>query len=330
VIPMRRRELILILGCGVIGRPFAACAQQKAMPVIGFLSSASPGSFAPFLGAFKQGLSEAGYTEGQNITIEYRWAEGHYDRLPALAADLVGRKVDLIIASGGTPSARAAKKATATIPVVFTAVSDPVTAGLIASLARPGGNLTGFSIMGSELMLKRLQLLLDLVGQTSVVAVLVNPNAEIAEDVVKGMQEAARARGVELHILRASTDGEINAAFEQLAELNAGALLVGDDPFFTNQRKQFVALASSHAVPAIYQWRDFVAAGGLISYGVRLSALYRLAAIHAGKILGGTKPADLLVQQPAVFELVINLKTAKTLNLTVPPLLLAEADEVIE
>jgi putative ABC transport system substrate-binding protein len=326
---MRRRELILGIG-GLISAPIAARAQQKAMPVIGFLSSASPGSFAPFLGAFKQGLSEAGYVEGRNVAIEYRWAEGHYDRLPALAADLVGRKVELIIASGGTPSARAAKNATSTIPVVFTAVSDPVTAGLVASLARPGGNITGFSIMGSELMLKRLQLLLDLVPQTGVIAVLINPNAEIAEDVLKGMQEAARARGVELHILNATTDSEIDAAFANLTELQAGALLVGDDPFFTNQRNQHVALASSHAVPAIYQWRDFVAAGGLISYGVSISALYRLAGIRAGKILGGTQPSDLPIEQPAVFELVINLTTAKTIGLTIPPLLLAEANEVIE
>lgn len=319
-----------MLGSGVIARPIAARAQHPAMPVIGFLSSASPGSFAPFLSAFKQGLSEAGYTEGQNITIEYRWAEGHYDRLPAMAADLVARKVDLIVASGGAPSAHAAKDATSTIPIVFTAVSDPVIQGLVASLARPGGNLTGFSIMGTELVPKRLQLLFDLVPQARGIALLVNPNIEIAEDAVKAAQEVARARGAELHILKATTDSEIDAAFATLTQLHAGALLVGDDPFFTNQRNQLVALASSHAVPAIYQWRDFVVAGGLISYGVRLSALYRLAGIDAGKILGGTKPADLPVEQPAIFELVINLKTARELGLTVPPLLLAGADEVIE
>ena len=326
---MNRRELILGIG-GLISAPFSARAQQKAMPVIGFLSSASPGSFAPFLAAFKQGLSEAGYTEGQNVAVEYRWAEGHYDRLPTLAADLVGRKVDLIIASGGTPSARAAKNATSTIPVVFTAVSDPVTAGLVAGLARPGGNLTGFSIMGTELMPKRLQILFDLVPQARGIALLVNPNAEVAEDVLKGMQDAAHARGLELHILKAITDSEVDAAFANLTQLHAGALLVSDDPFFTSQRQHLVALASSHAVPAIYQFRDFVIAGGLISYGVRLSAFYRLTGTRAGKILGGTKPTDLPVEQPAVFELVINLKTAKTLNLAVPPLLLAEANEVIE
>ena len=289
---MNRRQLILGIA-GLISAPIAVRAQQKPMPVIGFLSSASPGSFAPFLAAFKQGLSEAGYTEGQNVTVEYQWAEGHYDRLTALAADLVRRPVDLIVASGGTPSARATKNATSAIPVVFTAVSDPVTAGLVASLARPGGNITGFSIMGSELMLKRLQLLLDLVPQTNVIAVLVNPNVEIAEDVLKGMQEAAVAKGIQLNVLKATTDSEIDGAFATLTALHAGALLVGDDPFFTNQRKQLVALASSHAVPAIYQWRDFTAAGGLISYGVSICALYRLAGIRAGKILNGAKLAEL-------------------------------------
>jgi putative ABC transport system substrate-binding protein len=326
---VNRRELMLLLS-GAVTAPTAARAQQKAMPLIGFLSSASPGSFAPFLTAFKQGLGEAGYAEGQNIAIEYRWAEGQYDRLPILAADLVSRKVDLIIASGGTPSARAAKKATATVPIVFTAVSDPVTARLVASLARPGGNLTGFSIMGTDLVPKRLQLLFDLVPQAHAIALLVNPNAEIPEDVVKEVQQAARAKGIELHVLKANTESQLDAAFANLTELHADALLVGDDPFFTNQRQQLVALASSHAVPAIYQWRDFVVAGGLISYGVSISALYRLTGIRAGKILGGAKPADLPVEQPAVLELVINLKTAKTLGLTVPPLLLAEANEVIE
>jgi putative ABC transport system substrate-binding protein len=328
---LKRRELLgTFFTAAILLSSRAARAQQKAMPVIGFLSSAAPGLFAPFLAALKQGLSEAGYTEGQNLALEYRWAEGHYDRLPALAADLVGRRVDLIVASGGTPSARAAKNATSTIPVVFTAVSDPLTAGLVASLARPGGNITGFSIMGSELMLKRLQLLLDLVPGAGVIAVLVNPNVEIAEDVLKGMREAAEAKGIRLHILKASTDSEIDAAFVNLTELHAGALLVGDDPFFTSQRKQLVALAASHAIPAIYQWRDFVAAGGLISYGVSLSALYRLAGIRAGKILGGARAADLPIEQPAAFELVINLKTAGALGLTVPPLLLARAGEVIE
>jgi putative ABC transport system substrate-binding protein len=326
---MRRRELLMLLGT-VVTAAGAVRAQQKTTPVIGFLSSASPGPFAPFLTALRDGLSGAGYVEGQNVVIEYRWAEGHYDRLPALAVDLVGRKVDLIIASGGAPSARAAKDATSTIPIVFTTVSDPVVRGLVPSLARPGGNLTGFSIMGTELMPKRLQLLFDLVPQVSVIAVLLNPDIEIADDVVKDMQEAANARGIQLRVLNATTDSEIDTAFANLSELRAGALLVGDDPFFTSRRNEIVALASSHAVPAIYQWRDFAVAGGLISYGVSLAALYRLSGIAAGKILKGTKPADLPVEQPAVFELVINLKTAKALGLTVPALLLAQADEVIE
>ena len=326
---MNRRELVLLLG-GAITAARSLRAQQKAMPVIGLLASASPGPFAPFVAALREGLSSAGYVEGQSVAIEYRWADGHYDRLPALAADLVGRKVDLIIASGGAPSARAAKDATSTIPIVFTAVSDPVMRGLVASLARPGGNLTGFSIMGTELMPKRLQLLFDLVPEVRVIAVLLNPDIEIADDVVKSMQEAASARGVQLRVLNATTDSEIDAAFVNLTRLRTGALLIGDDPFFTSRRNQIVALASSHAVPAIYQWRDFAVAGGLISYGVSLAALYRLSGIEAGKILKGAKPADLPVEQPAVFELVINLKTANALGLTVPPILLAQADEVIE
>ncbi len=318
----------------LVGGAFTAAralrAEQKAMPVIGFLSSASPSPFAPFLAAFHQGLSETGYVEGQNVAIEYRWAEGHYDRLPALAADLVPRKVDLIVASGGAPSALAAKSATSTIPIVFTAVSDPVVRGVVASLARPGGNLTGFSIMGTELVPKRLQLLCELVPQARLMAVLLNPDIEIAEDVVKAVQEAAGARGVQVHVLKATTEREIDAAFATLVDLHADALLVGDDPFFTSQRDQLVALASRHAVPAIYQWRDFAVVGGLISYGVSLKTLYHLAGIEAGKILKGAKPADLPVEQPAVFELVINLKTAKALGLTVPPSILARADEVIE
>jgi putative ABC transport system substrate-binding protein len=326
---MKRRELIA-LAAGAVIWPVGVRAQRAAIPVIGFLSSVSPGPLAPFVAALREGLSAAGYVEGQNVAIEYRWAEGHYDRLPAFAADLVGRKVDLIIASGGTPSARAAKDATSTLPIVFTAVSDPVMQGLVASLARPGGNLTGFSIMGPELMPKRLQFLFDLVPEARVIAVLLNPNIEIAQDVVRRMQEAARAKGVQLHVLNATTDSEIDAAFATLAQLHADALVVGDDPFFTSRRNQLVALASSHAIPAIYQWRDFAVAGGLISYGVSLAALYRMSGISAGKILKGAKPADLPVEQPAVFELVINIKTARALGLTVPPLLLAQADEVIE
>ena len=268
---MRRRELMLLLG-GAMTAPRALRAQQKAMPVIGFLGSASPGPSAPFVAAFRQGLSETGYVEGQNVAIEYRWAEGHYDRLPALAADLVGRKVDVIVASGGTSSALAAKSATSTIPIVFVSGGDPVADGLVASLARPGGNLTGFSILAVELMPKRLELLSELVPQARVIALLVNPNNPNAERIIRDVQEAARAKGVQLHILKAGTESEIDAAFASLVQLQAGALVVGTDPFFISRREQLVALAARHAVPAIYEWREFAAAGGLISYGPSLTA----------------------------------------------------------
>ena len=301
-------------------------AQQ--MPVIGILSTASPGAFAPYVAPFRQGLSETGYVEGQNVAIEYRWAEGHYDRLPALAAELVGRKVDLIAAATNTP-ALAAKNATSTIPIVFIG-SDPVTAGLVASLARPGGNLTGFSIMTIELMPKRLELLSDLVPQTGVFALLANPNNPNASSMIRDTQEAARAKGVRLDIHKASSEGEIDAAFASLVQQKAGALLVGADPFFVGRREQLVALAARHAVPAIYELREFAAAGGLISYGTSLTAGYRQLGIYAGKILNGAKPADLPVEQPTTFELVVNLKTAQELGLTIPPAILARADEVIE
>jgi len=303
-------------------------AQQKAMPVIGHLSSESPGPDAPFVAAFHQGLIETGYVEGQNVAIEYRWAEGRYDRLPGLAADLVGRKVD-VIQPGGTPSALAAKSATSTIPVVFI-VGDAVAAGLVPSLARPGGNLTGVSLLTFELMAKRLELLSELVPQASVIALLVNANSAMAERIMRDVQEAARAKGVQLHILKAGTEDEIDAAFATLVQLHAGALLVGTDPFFNSRREQLAALASRHAVPAIYEWREFAEAGGLISYGPSLPAANRQVGIYVGRILNGAKPADLPVQQPTTFELVVNLNTAKALGLTVPPLILARADEVIE
>jgi putative ABC transport system substrate-binding protein len=307
-----------------------AGAQQKAMPVIGYLGTPSPGLFASYVAAFHQGLSETGYVEGQNVTIEYRWAEDRFDRLPALAADLVGRKVDVIVASGGYLSAFAAKSATLTIPIVFTGVGDPVGAGLVASLARPGGNVTGFSPFGFELMPKRLELLAELVPQARVIALLVNPNDPRAEGLIRDLQEAARVTGVQLQILKASTESEIDAAFATLIQLHTGALLVAIDPFFFSRREQLVALASRHAVPAIYPWRELAAAGGLISYGPSLPAIYRQVGIYAGRILKGAKPADLPVQQPTTFELVVNLKTAKALGLTVPPSILARADEVIE
>ena len=325
---MRRRELMLLLG-GAMTAARTLRAQQKAMPVIGFLGSASPGRNPALIAAFHQGLSETGYVEGQNVVIEYRWAEGRYDRLPALAAALVARKVDLIAAFGGIPAALAAKTATSTIPIVFS-VGDPVDLGLVANLARPGGNLTGVSTMAPELSPKRFELLSELVPQAGVIALLVNPNNSNTARISGDMQEAARAKGVRLHILKAGSESEIDAAFATLVQLHAGALVIGGDPFFGGQREQLVTLAARHGVPAIYQWREFAEAGGLISYGSSLAASFRQVGIYAGKILKGAKPADLPVEQPTTFELVVNLKTAKALGLTVPPSILARADEVIE
>jgi putative ABC transport system substrate-binding protein len=325
---MTRRELLLLLG-GATTVARGLGAQQKAMSVIGFLGSDLPGPFAPFLAAFLQGLSEAGYVEGQNLAIEYRWAEGRYDRLPGLAADLVGRKVDVIAALGGTPAILAAKSATSTIPIVFSS-GNPVEAGLVASLARPGGNLTGVSLLTTELMPKRLELLSELVPQARVIALLVNPNNAITERIVGDVQEAAREKGRQLRILKAGAEGEIDAAFATLVELQAGALVVVPDPFFDSRREELVTLASRYAVPAIYGFREFAAAGGLICYGASFRAVSRQIGICAGKILQGAKPVDLPVQQPTTFELVINLKTAKALGVTVPPSILARADQVIE
>ena len=322
---MNRRKLILLLSGAVGALSRTLRAQQKAMPVIGFLGSASP---SHILAAFHQGLGETGYVEGQNLAFEYRWAEGRYDRLPALAADLVVRNVDLI-AADGIPAALAAKTATSTIPIVF-AVGDPVDLGLVASLARPGGNLTGVSTMAPELSPKRLELLSELVPQVGVIALLVNPNNSNTERTTRDMQEAARAKGVQLHILTAGTESEIDAAFATLVQLHAGALVVGGDPFFANRREQLVTLAATHGVPAIYQSREFAEAGGLISYGLNFTAAFRQVGIYAGRILKGVKPDDLPVQQPTTFELVVNLKTAKALGLTVPPSILARVDEVIE
>jgi putative ABC transport system substrate-binding protein len=299
------------------------------MPVIGFLGSGSPGPYAPFLAAFREGLGETGYVEGQNVAIEYRWAEGSYDRLPVLAGDLVGRQVD-VIAADAIPGARAAKNATATIPIVFEVGIDPVEFGLVAGFARPGGNLTGVGFLTAELMPKRLELLSELVPQAGAMVLLVNPTNEHAERVVRDGQDAARAKGVQLTILKAATENEIDTAFATLAQLRSGALLVSPDPFFVSRREQLVVLASRDAVPAIYPWREAVAAGGLISYGTSRTSVFRLLGIYAGKILKGAKPVDLPVQQPTTFELVVNLKTAKALGLTIPPTILARVDEVIE
>jgi len=327
---VRRIGLAVVLALSLLIAPLAVVAQQKAMPVIGVLSTGSPSAPSnPFMGAFRQGLSEAGYVEGQNLAIEYRWAEGHYDRLPALAADLVDRKVDLIMASS-PPSALAAKSATSTIPIVFRSGADPVGDGLIASLAHPGGNLTGVSFIADELTAKRLALLSELVPRAGVIALLMNPNNATAERVIRDVQEAARTNGLQLHVLKASSEREIDSAFASLVQLHVDALVVGADPFLSTRREQLVTLASRRAIPAIYAWREFAAIGGLISYGSSLTAAFRLVGAYAGKILKGTKPADLPVEQPTKYELVINLKTAKALGITVPPTLLASADEVIE
>ena len=327
---MRRRDFIIFRAGAMAAWPLAARAQQKAMPVIGVLYAGSPSaSSGPFMGAFRQGLSEAGYIEGQNVAIEYRWADGNYDRLPALAADLVSRKVDLIMANS-PPSALAAKSATSTIPIVFRGGADPVAAGLVASLARPGGNLTGVNFSPDELTAKRLELLSELVPRAGVIALLVNPNNATAERVIRDVQEAARTKGLQLHALKARSESEIDTAFASVVQLHAGALVVGADPFLSSRREQLVALASRRAVPSIYAWREFAASGGLISYGPSLTSAFHLLGTYAGKVLKGANPAEMPVQQATKFELVINIKTAKSLGLTVPPMLLAQVDDVIE
>jgi putative ABC transport system substrate-binding protein len=327
---MRRREFITLLGGAAAAWPLAARAQQPPMPVVGYLQSGAPGPSASYLAALRQGLSETGYVEGQNLRIEYRWAEGNYDRLPALAANLARRKVDVIATGGGPPAALAAKDATSTIPIVFVIGTDPVELGLVASLARPGGNLTGASMLLTALNPKRLELLSELVPQARKIALLVNPNYSGADEMMRDTQEAARAKGVQLHVVKARTEGEIDAAFATLVQLHVGALVVGNDTFFDGRREQLVEMAARHAIPTIYGWRVFAAAGGLISYGPSIASAYRQAGAYVGRILAGDKPADLPVQQPTKFELVINLKTAKALGLQIPDKLLALADEVIE
>jgi putative ABC transport system substrate-binding protein len=324
---MRRRELMLLLGGALTAaRPLGA--QQKPMQVVGFLNGRSPGEAAAILEAFRQGLNEAGWIEGKNLAIECRWAEGRFDLLPAMAADLVAHNVD-VIATAALPPTRAAKNATSKIPIVFLG-TDPVRDGLVASLARPGGNLTGFSNINVDLMPKRLELLSELVPKVRVIALLVNPNNPTGESIIRAVQEAARAKEMELHVLKAGSESEIETAFAPLVQSEAGALVVGGDPFFNSRRQQLAALASRHAIPAIYEYREFPDVGGLISYGPSLTDTWRKVGIYVGRILNGAKPADLPVQQPTTIELVVNLKTAKALGVTVPPLILARADEVIE
>jgi putative tryptophan/tyrosine transport system substrate-binding protein len=326
---MRRRNFITLLGNAATW-PLAARAQQAAMPVIGFLNTRSLRSDSRLMTAFHQGLGETGYVQGQNVAIEYRWAEDQLDRLPAMAADLVRRRVAVIVATGGNVSALAAKEATTTVPIVFTTGGDPVMLGLVTSLNRPGGNVTGLSALTGLLGAKRLELLHDLVPKATMIGVVMNRTNPSAEAYAKDVYEAARTRGQQIQILNASTKGEIDIAFASMVQLGVGAILIVTDAFFVGWRDHLVALAARYAIPTIYENRDFVAAGGLISYGTDLANTYRQAGVYAGRILKGEKPADLPVMQPTKFELVINLKTARALNLQVPDKLLALADEVIE
>ena len=327
---MKRRAFITLLGGAAAAWPLAARAQQPAMPVIGFLSGASLGALPDQIDAFRHGLKESGYVEGQNVTIDYRKAEGRYDRFAELAADLVRGQVAVIVVGGGGQASLAVKAATSSIPIVFTIGNDPVQAGLVASLSRPGGNVTGVTMFSSSLEPKRLELLRELVPSATVIAVLMNPTFPDSPIQLKDLQAAARAMGQQIVILNASSESEIEAAFATVARERIGALLVGSDPFFNSKRREIVALAARHAVPAIYQWRDHATIGGLMSYGTSLADAYRQVGIYVGRILKGEKPADLPVVQSTKVELVINLKTAKTLGLTFPVPLLGRADEVIE
>ena len=327
---MRRRDFIASVGGIAVTWPYVAGAQQPAMPVVGFLSARSPAEAATVLHAFRQGLGQAGYFEGKNVTIEYRWAEGRYDRLPELATELVRRKVAVIAATGGEPSPLAAKAATKTIPIVFTLGGDPVETGLVASLNRPGGNLTGTTIMAVEMASKRLELTRQLVPKTTAIAMLINPKFPTASAELRELQRAAGPLGIHINVLNASTESEIDAAFATIVEQRSGALIIGTDPFLLGQRDQLVRLAARHVVPTIYFLREFVEAGGLMSYGPNIVNGYRQAGVYTGLILSGANPADLPVVRPTQFLFFLNIKTAKSLGLEIPPLLLALADEVIE
>jgi putative tryptophan/tyrosine transport system substrate-binding protein len=325
---VKRREFITLLG-GAAAWPLAANAQQPAMPVIGFLNSASPEPYAPAVSAFRQGLKETGYVEGQNVAVEYRWAKAQYDRVSAMAAELLDRRVAVIIAN--TPGVQAIKAVITRTPIVFTTGSDPVQLGLVASLSRPGGNVTGVTTLNVEVTPKRLELAHELLPAATTIAVLVNPSNPNTEIELRGMQSAGRALGLQLHVVHASSERDFGAAFETLSQLRASVLVIsGTDTFLISNSKRLAELAIRHEIPAIFQFREFVAAGGLMSYGGSLKDSYRQAGIYAGRILKGEKPADLPVQQSATVELMINLKTAKGLGLTVPTALLVRADEVIE
>jgi len=326
---MRRRQFLRVL-VGTAAVPVLARAQQPALPVIGFLSSRSPSESKAVMAAFRQGLAEAGHIVGQNVMIEYRWAEGDYQRLPELAAELIRLRVAVILAAGGPPSALAAKKATTTIPVVFSAAGDPVSIGLVDSLSRPGANVTGMGLFNSTLGGKRLELLHQLAPASKIVALLTNPDNPSAELELREVRAAAKLLNLDLQEVTASTDQELSSAFNELSRLRTGAVIVSGEPFFDSRRALIIELAAKHAIPASYSWRENVVLGGLLSYGTSITDSYRNAGIYCSRILKGEKPADLPVVQPTKFELTINLKTAKSLGLAIPPTLLTGADEVIE